>query len=200
MVFLLAVLVLWLFGESVAALRYDQNYVGYNLNENKEAVDPLEYSGIWKDHTFQPSPKNWRFPFYTIFLDKFVNGDPMNDDINGTAFEHDAMYFQLSSFAISLAKANSYLIGKRSFAMGETFKASSIAWTISKGWALKAYTLREARSSIHLGTRTRIHPSILRCWINILETSECGGLQSQRYIVGECTVSQISQAIEERHC
>lgn len=28
-------------------------------------------------------------PFYTLFLDRFVNGDPYNDNINGTSFEHD---------------------------------------------------------------------------------------------------------------
>jgi len=74
-----------------SALHYDKNYVGYNLNENPTAVDPLDYTGLWKDHTFQPSPQNWRFPFYTLFLDRFVNGDPSNDDINGTVFEHDPL-------------------------------------------------------------------------------------------------------------
>ena len=51
----------------------------------------MEYSGTWQDHTFFPSPENWRFPFYTLFLDRFVNGDPSNDDINGTLFEQDIM-------------------------------------------------------------------------------------------------------------
>ena len=44
---------------------------------------------------FHPSPDNWRFPFYTIILDRFVNGDPSNDDINGTAWEHDLTGTQL---------------------------------------------------------------------------------------------------------
>jgi len=30
-----------------------------------------------------------------LFLDKFVNGDPRNDDANGTVFEHDIMGNQL---------------------------------------------------------------------------------------------------------
>lgn len=46
-------------------------------------------------HDYTKSPDNWRFPFYTLFLDKFVNGDPSNDDINGTLFEHDVMQTQL---------------------------------------------------------------------------------------------------------
>ena len=37
---------------------------------------------------------NWRFPFYTIFLDKFVNGNLRSDDTN-TVFEHDVMGNQL---------------------------------------------------------------------------------------------------------
>ena len=44
---------------------------------------------------YHPSPNNWRFPFYTLFLDRFVNGDPTNDDANGTAWEHDLTGTQL---------------------------------------------------------------------------------------------------------
>jgi alpha-1,3-glucan synthase len=92
LVMLLTLLSLLLFGWSPSALRFDPKYVDYNLNTNRDAVDPLNYSGIWEDHIFHKSPDNWRFPFYTLFLDKFVNGDPANDDINGTVFEHDSMY------------------------------------------------------------------------------------------------------------
>ncbi|KAL8672680.1 MAG: hypothetical protein Q9168_002864 [Polycauliona sp. 1 TL-2023] len=77
------------------ALRYDAAQVAFNLNENKTATDPAHYWGEWQDHTYKPSPKNWRFPFYTLFLDRFVNGDPSNDDANGTSFEHDPMANQL---------------------------------------------------------------------------------------------------------
>ena len=79
----------------VASLRFDAGEVGYNLNENKTAINPLDYWGEWTDHSFHPSPSNWRFPFYTIFLDRFVNGDPRNDDANGTHFEHDVTGNQL---------------------------------------------------------------------------------------------------------
>ena len=44
---------------------------------------------------YHPSPDNWRFPFYTLFLDRFVNGDPSNDDANGTVWEHDLTGTQL---------------------------------------------------------------------------------------------------------
>ena len=71
------------------AYRYDPSYTEYNINQNKTAVDPLDYWGEWEGHDYTSSPKNWRFPFYTLFLDRFVNGDPTNDNINLTAFEHD---------------------------------------------------------------------------------------------------------------
>jgi alpha-1,3-glucan synthase len=71
------------------ALKYDPAFVQYNLNQNQTAVNPLDYWGEWTGHQYTPSPSNWRFPFYTLFLDRFVNGDPTNDNINGTAYEHD---------------------------------------------------------------------------------------------------------------
>lgn len=79
----------------VSSLKFDKQYVGYNLNENEAATSPLDYSGEWKDHTFHPSPTNWRFPFYTLFIDRYVNGDPSNDDVNGTVYERDPQSNQL---------------------------------------------------------------------------------------------------------
>jgi alpha-1,3-glucan synthase len=74
-----------------SSLKFDIQQVEYNLNENNATLNPLEYSGEWPNHEYHPSPSNWRFPFYTLFLDRFVNGDPSNDDANGTVFEHDIM-------------------------------------------------------------------------------------------------------------
>lgn len=79
----------------VSALGFDKYFIEYNLNTNETAVHPLDYSGVWENHTFHPSPTNWRFPFYTLFLDKYVNGDPFNDNSNGTLFEHDPLQTQL---------------------------------------------------------------------------------------------------------
>ena len=80
---------------SSQALRYDPAQVGFNLNENTTAVSPVDYWGSWPNHTYHPSPSNWRFPFYTVFLDRYVNGDPKNDNANGTQFEVDHMANQL---------------------------------------------------------------------------------------------------------
>lgn len=73
------------------ALRWDPEHVGYNLNENQEATVPTEYSGAWENHTYYPSPSNWRFPFYVLTIDRYVDGDPTNNEANGTVFEHNWM-------------------------------------------------------------------------------------------------------------
>jgi alpha-1,3-glucan synthase len=79
---------------SVLSLKYDPREEAYNLNTNKEAQHPLDYTGQWEHHTYHPSPDNWRLPFYTLFLDRYVNGDPSNDNANGTIFEQDVMETQ----------------------------------------------------------------------------------------------------------
>jgi len=71
------------------ALPYLEDQVAYNLNTNQAAKNPLEYDGSWENHVYNPSPDNWRMPFYTVTLDRFVNGDPTNDEANGTHWEHD---------------------------------------------------------------------------------------------------------------
>lgn len=79
----------------VRSLIFESDQVGFNLNENRTAVNPVDYWGEWQNHIYQESPSNWRFPIYTLVLDKFVNGDPSNDNANGTVFEQDVMGNQL---------------------------------------------------------------------------------------------------------
>ncbi|KAF2641815.1 alpha-1,3-glucan synthase [Massarina eburnea CBS 473.64] len=74
---------------SALALRYDPAHEGWNLNLNQTATAPLDYWGEWENHTFHPSPQNWRVPFYVLTLDRYVDGDPTNNEANGTNFEHD---------------------------------------------------------------------------------------------------------------
>ncbi|KXT01368.1 hypothetical protein AC578_6619 [Pseudocercospora eumusae] len=76
---------------------YDEAEAQWNLNVNKNAANPLEYSAPHWPASFahHPSPDNWRFPFYSFFLDRFVNGDPTNDNANGTNWEQDYKQTQL---------------------------------------------------------------------------------------------------------
>jgi alpha-1,3-glucan synthase len=83
----------------VSGLKFDASEVDYNLNRNRTALSPLDYWGSRQDDDpdfeYAPSPPNWRVPFYSLFLDRFVNGDPGNDDINKTMYETDMMSTQL---------------------------------------------------------------------------------------------------------
>jgi len=127
-----------LFTASVTALRYDQRYVDYNLNQNQAAVNPLDYWGEWDNHTFHPSPENWRFPFYTLFLDRFVNADPTNDDSNGTVFEQDIMSTQLRHGGDILGVMDSL-----DYLQGMGIKAIYIAGSpfINQPWQADSYSV-----------------------------------------------------------
>lgn len=77
------------------ALQYDPAYEEWNLNTNQQAANPLDYAGTRTGHNYMSSPENWRMPFYTIMLDRWVNGDPSNDNANDTLFEQDIWSSQL---------------------------------------------------------------------------------------------------------
>lgn len=98
---------------SVLALRYDPAHEGWNLNLNQSATHPLDYWGEWENHTFNPSPKSWRFPFYVLTLDRYVDGDPTNNEANGTTFEHDwtSNQFRFGGDAKGLMNNLDYLQG-----------------------------------------------------------------------------------------
>jgi alpha-1,3-glucan synthase len=69
MLFILSILALL---PQLFAARYDPLQVQFNLNQNQSATNPLDYWGEWSNHTYNPSPSNWRFPFYTFFLDRYA--------------------------------------------------------------------------------------------------------------------------------
>jgi alpha-1,3-glucan synthase len=80
----------------VRGLRYDPAFADYNLNQNQQAVNPVDYDGDrGKGFVYFKSPEDWRVPTYTLFLDRFANGDPSNDNANGTVFEQDITSNQL---------------------------------------------------------------------------------------------------------
>jgi hypothetical protein len=87
---LMTLLILPLGNVLVEGFPYAFEYEQHNLNQNRSAQNPVHYWGKWEDHFFHPSPENWRIPFYTLFLDRFVNGDPSNDNANKTLYEHDS--------------------------------------------------------------------------------------------------------------
>ncbi|KAG6856082.1 hypothetical protein H0H87_007521 [Tephrocybe sp. NHM501043] len=81
---------------AVFASPYREDLVEYNLNVNKHAASPLDYTSSWPGGSHHTSPSNWRaLPVYTLLLDKFANGNPSNDDFFGTIFESDYRETQL---------------------------------------------------------------------------------------------------------
>jgi len=76
-------------GSLARGLRLEPATAAFNINQNR-TIHPLDYWGE-RDagHNFTASPTKWRFPFYSLMLDRFVNGDPTNENANGTLFEHD---------------------------------------------------------------------------------------------------------------
>lgn len=71
------------------ALPWDEQQIPWNLNQNQQASNPTEYWGEWEGHQYHASPSNWRMPFYALTLDRFTDGDPTNNEANGTVFEHN---------------------------------------------------------------------------------------------------------------
>lgn len=80
---------LTLYSSLSQALSWSADYVEWNLNQNQSANGPLDYWGQWEEHPKTPSPSNWRMPFYMLTLDRYVDGQPTNNDANGTVFERD---------------------------------------------------------------------------------------------------------------
>ncbi|KAK7732518.1 hypothetical protein SLS53_008403 [Cytospora paraplurivora] len=125
LIFCLFTLVLWL-AVKIEAFPYEASLVDWNLNQNPEANHPLDYWGEWDNHTYTQSPENWRMPTYTVALDRYANGDPSNDDANGTPFEHDWMsnQFRFGGDARGLINDLDYIQGmgiRTIYIMGSPF-------------------------------------------------------------------------------
>ncbi|KAL4883883.1 hypothetical protein BJY04DRAFT_226211 [Aspergillus karnatakaensis] len=129
---------------------YDESLAKYNLNENKTAEGPIDYWGAWPDHEYHPSPDNWRLPTYTIFLDRIANGDPSNDNINGTTFEQ-----VLTSNQMRHGGDLEGLLDSLDYIQGMGFKVIYFAGTylMNLPWAYDGYSpVDTTLLDMHLGT------------------------------------------------
>lgn len=82
---------------TIRAAPYSAQWVDYNLNQMPTVTPNVsQYRGSWFGHAFTPSPQSWRdLPTYTIIPDRWINGDPANDDYFGTVHESDITQTQL---------------------------------------------------------------------------------------------------------
>lgn len=165
------------------ALKYDPGQVAWNLNQNEHATDPLDYSGSWQNHVYNPSPTNWRMPFYTIMLDRFVNGNPTNDDANGTQFEFDHTQTQLrhGGDIQGLRDSLDYLQG-----MGIKVRIRGVARPQHQLIACRLFIWLVVLSSTFLGQATPTVPWILRCWTTTLGISLNGNPLLRKYTGEGC--------------
>lgn len=121
------------------ALRYDPAQVGYNLNENQNAIEPKDYSGKWENHTYNPSPENWRMPFYVLTIDRFVDGDPTNNDANNTVFEHHWMsnQFRFGGDVAGVMSDLDYVQGLGGKTLRSWKQIPRWIWRLSRFWQFK---------------------------------------------------------------
>lgn len=171
---------------TVCALRYDPAQIEHNMNTNQTANgDVLNYWGEWQNHTFTPSPSNWRIPFYTILLDRFANGDPTNDNANGTQFEHDMTQTQLrhGGDMRGLQDSLDYLQGMGIKVGPKNCPSKEDTWLTSS----RRYTWQVAPILTFRGLLIVTALLTLRCWIIISEPYLNGRQQSQTSINEECT-------------
>ncbi|KAL1410802.1 hypothetical protein Q8F55_001744 [Vanrija albida] len=74
---------------SVAAHVYNETLDPWNINKNQAANDSIDYTTPRRDKYF-PSPENWRsLPAYTLLIDKWIDGDPTNNDFFNLTYEYD---------------------------------------------------------------------------------------------------------------
>lgn len=166
---------------AVSALKYDASQSGYNLNQNTTATDPLDYWGEWEGHNYTQSPSNWRFPFYTIMIDRYANGDPTNDEANGTAFEHDWMsnQFRFGGDARGLMNDLDYIHG-----MG--IKAIYLAGTafINQPWMGDGYSPLDLTLLDH-------HHGVIDDWRELIDAIHQRGM----YVLFDNTMATMGDLI-----
>ncbi|KAL3474030.1 hypothetical protein BJX99DRAFT_232288 [Aspergillus californicus] len=174
-------LVLGFLSAFVVCWPYDEDLVDYNLNENQTADSPIDYWGEWPDHDFHPSPDNWRLPTYTIFLDRIANGDPANDNINGTAFEH-----VITSNQMRHGGDLEGLLDSLDYIQGMGFKVIYFAGTylMNLPWAYDGYSpVDTTLLDMHLGT--------LADWRRTITEIHDRGM----YVVVDNTVATLSNLV-----
>ncbi|CAB90796.2 cell wall alpha-1,3-glucan synthase Mok11 [Schizosaccharomyces pombe] len=153
----------------------------WNLNTNVSALDPSDYWGEWENHEFFPSPEHWRFPIYTIAIDKWVDGDPTNNDFSGTRFEYDIYEteFRNGGDIIGVRQSLDYLQG-----MG--VKAVYFAGTpfVNMPWGADQYSpLDFTLLDPHLGT--------INDWRGTIEEMHSKGM----YVIVDLTVATLADLI-----
>ncbi|EPX71067.1 alpha-1,3-glucan synthase Mok13 [Schizosaccharomyces octosporus yFS286] len=177
----IAVLLLLLTVYKTFAARYDEREIPWNLNQNREAVHPLDYWGEWENHSYHPSPDDWRVPFYTIILDKWKDGDPTNNEANNTVYEYDIREtgFRSGGDIVGLKDSLDYLIS-----IG--IKVIYIAGTpfLNQPWGADQYSPLDFTVLDH-------HSGTIEQWRDTIEEIHRRGL----YLILDLTVATLGDLV-----
>ncbi|KIK71072.1 glycosyltransferase family 5 protein [Collybiopsis luxurians FD-317 M1] len=177
-----AVAALALFTCIVSASPYRDDLTAWNLNTNKDATDPTQYSTTRSNTTYTLSPPNWRsLPVYTILLDKWADGDPSNNDYFGTMYEWDYRETQLR-FGGDLKG----LVARLDYLQGMGIKVIYISGTpfLNMIWQADSYSpLDMTVLDPHWGT--------LADWVSAIDEIHARGM----YFMADLTVGTMSDLL-----
>lgn len=191
-----ALLSLLAFAQLAPASPYREDLTDYNINTNKNAQSPTDYTTN-KRSSYTASPPNWRaVPFYTILMDKFADGDPSNNDWFGTMYEWDWRETQLrfGGDLKGLVSKLDYLQGmgiKGVFVSGTPF--INMLWQAdSQSYSLSVTCLASCSAIV----RQAIPHSTSPCLTHTGAPWQTGNPPSTRSTLAECTLWRTSPLVQ----
>eukprot|EP00434_Breviolum_minutum_P031794 symbB.v1.2.028120.t1/scaffold2946.1/size66664/2 len=83
----------------------------WNINL-EERHEPEHYRGAWTNHTYFPSPEDWRsLSIYQLLTDRFSDGDPRNNEAFAEGFDVRDMTFRHGGDFLGLTTKLPYIKG-----------------------------------------------------------------------------------------
>ncbi|ORY31635.1 putative alpha-glucan synthase [Naematelia encephala] len=163
---------------------YNETLDPWNINKNQNATQILDYTTTRSNRTYNPSPDNWRsLPTYTLLLDKWMDGDPSNNDFFGSMYEYDSRETQLRAGGDALGLMNErgldYLqaMGVKAVYIAGTFFLNMM-WQ-SDGYSAIDFTLFDP----HYGT--------MQQWVDLIQAMHDRGM----YFIADFTVGTMGDFI-----
>lgn len=107
LLYLLQLLALWM----VRSAPHTEENSRWNVNFEKSHV-PENYYGQWEDHSYFPSPMDWRaLSIYQLVTDRFADGDPRNNEVLYGGFDVRDMTFRHGGDFVGLQGKLDYIKG-----------------------------------------------------------------------------------------
>lgn len=89
---------------------WNERNASWNVNFNPDGSDPSKYYGQLRGHPYFPSPKDWREQsVYHIMLDRFVDGNPSNNDGRYGGFDIKNVGMRHGGDFVGLARKMDYI-------------------------------------------------------------------------------------------